>query len=65
MVVGMVTELIVFFLAEIVRAAPVDFAALRAAGAKRLRPILMSALIAILTGDRHLQAYGIMAQTAG
>ena len=49
MVVGMVTELIVFFLAEIDQAVPVDFAALRAAGAKRLRPILMSALIAILT----------------
>ncbi|HEU4961879.1 MAG TPA: efflux RND transporter permease subunit [Sphingomonas sp.] len=49
MVVGMVTELVIFFLAEIDRASPVDFAALRQAGAKRLRPILMSALIAILT----------------
>ncbi|TPG14311.1 efflux RND transporter permease subunit [Sphingomonas oligophenolica] len=49
MVVGMVTELVIFFLAEIDRDAPVDMAVLREAGAKRLRPILMSALIAILT----------------
>ena len=49
MVVGMVTELVIFFLAEIDGEAPVDLAALRHAGAKRLRPILMSALIAILT----------------
>ena len=49
MVIGMVTELIVFFFAEIDRARPIDLQALREAGAKRLRPILMSALIAILT----------------
>ena len=49
MVVGMVTELVIFFLAEIPRDRPVDIAMLREAGAKRLRPILMSALIAILT----------------
>jgi multidrug efflux pump subunit AcrB len=48
MVVGMVTELVIFFLAEI-DPGPVDVAALREAGSKRLRPILMSALIAILT----------------
>nr|WP_294814827.1 efflux RND transporter permease subunit [uncultured Sphingomonas sp.] len=49
MVVGMVTELVIFFLAEIRRDRPVDLVALRGAGANRLRPILMSALIAILT----------------
>jgi multidrug efflux pump subunit AcrB len=49
MVVGMVTELVIFFLAEIDRDKPVNIAALRDAGAKRLRPILMSALIAVLT----------------
>ena len=49
MVVGMVTELVIFFLAEIDTSCPVDLAALREAGSKRLRPILMSALIAILT----------------
>ncbi|CAM3282573.1 Transporter [Sphingomonas antarctica] len=49
MVVGMVTELVIFFLAEIDRKVDVDLAALREAGSKRLRPILMSALIAILT----------------
>lgn len=49
MVVGMVTELVIFYLAEIDVSRSVDFAALREAGAKRLRPILMSALIAILT----------------
>ncbi|MGY4398919.1 multidrug efflux pump subunit AcrB [Sphingomonas sp. UYAg733] len=49
MVVGMVTELVIFFLAELPKNAPVDLAALREAGTKRLRPILMSALIAILT----------------
>lgn len=49
MVVGMVTELVIFYLAEIDIAKPVDLAALREAGAKRLRPIVMSALIAILT----------------
>ena len=49
MVVGMVTELIVFFFAEIDRDQPVTLEALRHAGAKRLRPIVMCALIAILT----------------
>lgn len=49
MVVGMVTELVIFFLAEIDREAPLTIAALREAGTKRLRPILMSALIAVLT----------------
>jgi len=49
MVVGMVTELVIFFLAEIDRDAPLTLGALREAGAKRLRPILMSALIAVLT----------------
>ena len=49
MVVGMVTELVIFYLAEIDPDQPTELAALREAGAKRLRPILMSALIAILT----------------
>ena len=49
MVVGMVGELVIFFLAELPPEGPVGAAALREAGAKRLRPILMSALIAILT----------------
>ena len=49
MVVGMVTELIIFYLAELDRSRPPDAAQLREAGTKRLRPILMSALIAILT----------------
>jgi multidrug efflux pump subunit AcrB len=49
MVVGMVTELVIFFLAEIDRTRPLDLGQLREAGVKRLRPILMSALIAILT----------------
>ena len=49
MVVGMVTELVIFYLAEIEGGATATLAALREAGSKRLRPILMSALIAILT----------------
>jgi multidrug efflux pump subunit AcrB len=49
MVVGMVTELIVFYLSEIDTDAPLDAEVLRVAGEKRLRPILMSAIIAILT----------------
>ncbi len=49
MVVGMVSELVIFFLAEIDRTSTVDVASLREAGAKRLRPIIMSALIAVLT----------------
>ena len=49
MVVGMVAELVIFFLAEIERDKPVTAAMLLEAGKKRLRPILMSALIAVLT----------------
>lgn len=49
MVIGMVTELVIFFLAELPRTDMVTLADLREAGVKRLRPILMSALIAILT----------------
>ena len=49
MVVGMVTELAIFYLAEIDAGAPLTAALLLEAGQKRLRPILMSALIAILT----------------
>ncbi len=49
MVVGMVTELVIFYLAEIDRDHAIDDTALREAGRKRLRPIIMSALIAILT----------------
>ncbi|MGN6621098.1 MAG: efflux RND transporter permease subunit [Sphingomonas sp.] len=49
MVVGMVTELVIFFMAELDATKPLDLDQLREAGAKRLRPILMSALIAILT----------------
>lgn len=49
MVIGMVTELIVFFFAEIDRGRAVTIGALQEAAGNRLRPILMSALIAILT----------------
>ncbi|TCM20651.1 CzcA family heavy metal efflux pump [Novosphingobium sp. PhB165] len=49
MVIGMITELAIFYLAELVPGAPVDAAALLEAGRARLRPIVMSALIAILT----------------
>ena len=49
MVVGMLTELAIFYLAELIPGAAVDTAALLEAGRARLRPILMSALIAILT----------------
>ncbi|MEJ7933896.1 efflux RND transporter permease subunit [Sphingobium sp. AN558] len=49
MVVGMVTELVIFFLAEIEGGARAGLEALRKAGSNRLRPILMSALIAMLT----------------
>ena len=58
MVVGMVSELVIFFLAEIEaedasekdgREKPALLARLRIAGEKRMRPIVMSALIAILT----------------
>ena len=49
MVIGMITELAIFYLAELAPGAPVDAAALLHAGKARLRPIVMSALIAILT----------------
>ena len=49
MVVGMITELAVFYLAELVPGETVDAAALLHAGTARIRPIVMSALIAILT----------------
>ena len=49
MVVGMVTELVIFYLAELRLDRPLALADLREAGEKRLRPILMSALIAVLT----------------
>ena len=49
MVVGMVTELAIFYLAELVPDHGVTSEALLEAGRARLRPILMSALIAILT----------------
>jgi multidrug efflux pump subunit AcrB len=49
MVIGMVTELVIFYLSEIEGGAGAGVEALREAGARRLRPILMSALIAILT----------------
>ncbi len=48
MVAGMVTELIVFYFSELPPDMPVTAASLVDAGEKRLRPILMSALIAIL-----------------
>jgi multidrug efflux pump subunit AcrB len=49
MVVGMVTELVIFLIAEIDPARADDPVAIREAAMARLRPILMSALIAILT----------------
>ncbi len=49
MVVGMITELAIFYLAELDPDTPVDAAALLRAGKARIRPIVMSALIAILT----------------
>ena len=49
MVVGMMTELAIFYLAELEPHAPVTVESLLKAGGARLRPILMSALIAILT----------------
>ena len=48
MVVGVVAELAVFFLAELPAGGAVGVAALVEAGGARLRPILMSAVIAIL-----------------
>jgi multidrug efflux pump subunit AcrB len=49
MVVGMITELAIFYLAELVPGEPIDAHNLLVAGKARLRPIVMSALIAILT----------------
>ncbi|MEO7681009.1 MAG: efflux RND transporter permease subunit [Sphingomonas sp.] len=49
MVIGMITELAIFYLAELIPGAPIDATALLHAGKARLRPIVMSALIAILT----------------
>jgi CzcA family heavy metal efflux pump len=49
MVIGMLTELAIFFLAEIDAGAAITAPTLLAAGEARLRPIVMSALIAILT----------------
>ena len=49
MVIGMLTELAIFYLAELVEEHGVTPAKLLDAGKARLRPILMSALIAILT----------------
>ncbi len=48
MVIGMLTELAIFYLAELVEEHGVSAATLLDAGRARLRPILMSALIAIL-----------------
>ena len=49
MVIGMLTELAIFYLAELDSDTPLSARALLRAGEARLRPILMSALIAILT----------------
>ncbi len=49
MVVGMITELAIFFLAELAAGSAITGDGLLEAGRARLRPILMSALIAILT----------------
>jgi multidrug efflux pump subunit AcrB len=48
MAVGMISELAIFFLAELDPQEPITAATLSAAAHARLRPILMSALIAIL-----------------
>lgn len=49
MVIGMVGELIIFYLAELPQQDRYTHEELREAGEKRLRPIMMSALIAVLT----------------
>ena len=49
MVVGMLTELAIFYLAELELEREIDPASLLEAGEARLRPIMMSAIIAILT----------------
>ena len=48
MVIGMISELAIFLLAEIPPGAAIDIDSMLEAGRTRLRPILMSALIAIL-----------------
>lgn len=48
MIVGIVTEIAIFYFAEIDTAGAIDIEALQHAAAMRLRPILMTALIAIL-----------------
>jgi multidrug efflux pump subunit AcrB len=48
MVVGIITELAIFYFAEVSFEARIDAASLAAAGQARLRPIVMSAVIAIL-----------------
>ena len=48
MVVGIITELAIFYFAEVSFETPADRQDLAAAGLARLRPILMSAVIAIL-----------------
>jgi multidrug efflux pump subunit AcrB len=48
MVVGIITELAIFYFAELSFEAAIDAKMLAAAGDARLRPILMSAIIAIL-----------------
>jgi multidrug efflux pump subunit AcrB len=48
MIVGIVTEIAIFYFAELDTDAVADHDALVDAGAKRLRPILMTSLIAIL-----------------
>jgi multidrug efflux pump subunit AcrB len=49
MVVGMLTELAIFYLAELDPERQIDARSLLEAGEARLRPIFMSALIAVLT----------------
>jgi multidrug efflux pump subunit AcrB len=49
MVVGMLTELAIFYLAELDPERQIDTGSLLEAGEARLRPIFMSALIAVLT----------------
>ena len=48
MIVGMVTEMAIFFFAEIDTSSAIDGAALARAGRYRLRPILMTTIIAVL-----------------
>lgn len=48
MIVGIVTEIAIFFFAEIDTAGEIDAAALSSAGRYRLRPILMTTIIAVL-----------------